>query len=330
MGRILMIWALMSLFTNSLWGESNKVVNLRGNWKFSLGFHPDWINPDFNDSQWDELYAPMSWEEQGFYGYDGYATYRKKFMINENLKGYSLYINLGFIDDCDEIYLNGNLIGRSGSFPPNYSTAYDHERKYELPANYLNFGKSNTLTVKVFDEQLAGGIIWGDIFIAISQQKPPLTVDLSGMWKFKTGDKAEYKNPEYIDIKWDKIMVPSAWESQGYTNYDGFAWYRAKFLVPAPLTNDRVVIMLGKIDDEEEVYLNGIYIGSEQNKIGRSFYNTRWDQLRVYYIDGKILYVNKPNSIAVRVVDHGGEGGIYEGPVGIMSQKEFVKFHRKK
>jgi hypothetical protein len=32
------------------------------------------------------------------------------------------------------------------------------------------------------------------------------------------------------------------------------------------------------------------------------------------------------NTIAVRVLDEGGYGGIYAGPVGIISQTEFVKY----
>jgi sialate O-acetylesterase len=90
--------------------------------------------------------------------------------------------------------------------------------------------------------------------------------------------------------------------------------------------------MLGKIDDYDEAYLNGTYIGplkkiSEYVSIDDG---NRYGELRVYYVDGKLLQPNKYNVIAVRVYDKGGFGGIYEGPVGILKLKEFLKYSRTK
>ena len=236
---------------------------------------------------------------------------------------------MGFIDDCDEVYVNGNLVGFSGSFPPNYITAYNVERKYTIPQQFINIGKPNVIVVKVFDDHQEGGIVSGDVAIYEGPQKAPFDIELSGLWQFKTGDNTNYKNPDYNDSKWAKIYVPRAWEAQGYNDYDGFAWYRRSFNVPESLTKDRVVIMLGKIDDFDEVYLNGTYIGTPKNRINTDA-DTRYSELRVFYIEGNLLIPNKPNVLAVRVYDHGGEGGIYEGPVGIMNQKGFLQYWRNK
>ena len=86
-----------------------------------------------------------------------------------------------------------------------------------------------------------------------------------------------------------------------------------------------------KIDDQDEVYINGRYIGTQKNLIENNLDdNSRYNKLRVYYLDGDIFLPDKPNQIAVRVYDSGGEGGIYEGPVGIMEQKAFVEYWRYK
>lgn len=326
--RWIILGCLLVLSFTSKAGDT-RIASLRGSWKFALGFKNEWIKPEYNDADWDEVFAPKNWEDQGFYGYDGYACYRKKLVIKDFPENRDLILSLGRIDDCDEVYFNGKLVGFSGTFPPDFSTAYNVYRKYVIPAQYVNIGRYNTIVVKVYDGEREGGIVDGDIGLFLGEQKPPFEVDLSGMWRFKVGDKADYKKPTFDDSRWNKQYVPKYWEEQGYKDYDGFAWYRRTFVVSENLANDRVVIVLGKIDDQDEVYLNGSYIGTPRTLISMDA-GTRYGQLRVYYIDGNLLIPNKENTIAVRVYDSGGGGGIYEGPVGIMKQKAFVQFWRNK
>ena len=105
-------------------------------------------------ANWEKIYAPSPWEDEGFNGYDGFAWYRKKFDGKELSKDESYYLNLGFIDDCDEVYLNGVLIGFSGSMPPKFKTAFNNERKYPLSNESINFYGMNTLAIRVFDVTL--------------------------------------------------------------------------------------------------------------------------------------------------------------------------------
>lgn len=328
MCRKIIILIVGFLFTGiSLKAGDIRIANMRGSWKFALGFKTEWVKADFNDNGWDEIFVPRNWEDQGFFGYDGFACYRKKIVIPETSKDKDLILSLGFIDDCDEVYFNGKLIGFSGSFPPNFYTAYNIERKYSIPLEYVNYGKPNVIVVKVYDDGLEGGIVNGEIGVFEGRKRIPFDIDLTGLWEFKLGDNAEYKKPQFNDSKWTKITVPKAWESQGYNDYDGFAWYRKSFKVSESLTKDRVVLMLGKIDDCDEVYINGNYIGLVKNLIDVND-NTRYNELRVFYISGNLFVPNKINILAVRVYDSGGWGGIYEGPVGIMNQKAFVQYWR--
>jgi sialate O-acetylesterase len=101
----------------------------------------------------------------GFNGYNGYAFYRKKVTVPAGLKGRNLYLNLGYIDDVDEVYINGRKIGSTGRFPPYYSTAYNASRKYYLPEDLIRFGGVNTIAVKVYDSNGPGGIVSGNIGI---------------------------------------------------------------------------------------------------------------------------------------------------------------------
>ncbi|MFB3882140.1 MAG: sugar-binding domain-containing protein [Armatimonadota bacterium] len=152
------------------------------------------------------------------------------------------------------------------------------------------------------------------------------TLDLAGKWKFK-GDWVEsglsegWQKPEYDDAAWKELDVPGSWEEQGINTanprwppgkpedgYNGYAWYRKHFTVPADWAGAATVIEFGAIDDYDWIYLNGQMVGSTTT-------GEPWEESREYSIPAGILKPGADNVIAVRVWDKSGSGGITEGPV---------------
>jgi hypothetical protein len=316
--------------------DENRVLDLTGKWKFSIGDDSLWASPDYNDRDWEEIKVPSSWENEGFYGYNGYAWYRKWIELPAEYSNSNLMLHLGFIDDVDETYLNGNLVGLSGGFPPYFLTAYNASRKYFLPKQFLKKGK-NLIAVRVYDAQLEGGITNGKIGIYKSGRKGESImelipdVNLPKMWKFSTGDNLNWKEAEFNDSSWHSIFVPAFWETQGYKGYDGFAWYRTKFYLPEEYNNDKFVLMLGKIDDIDQTFINGELVGSigdwdfdgEPTNFNQ---NSEWETFRGYFIPPNTLKPGEYNTIAVRVYDGYLDGGIYEGPIGLITQENYKEF----
>lgn len=301
-----------------------QTISLKGSWKFQIGDKQAWSSPSYDDRNWEKIYAPSPWEDEGFNGYDGFAWYRKKFDGKELSKNENYYLNLGFIDDCDEVYLNGVLIGFSGSMPPKFKTAFNNERKYPLSNESINFDGMNTLAIRVFDVTLGGGIIDGDLGIYRSP-KSRMVVDLQGMWQFHRtwGDK-----PVPDDNDWQKILVPSPWEQQGYPKYDGNAWYRRTFTIPESLLqrDEDLVLLMGKVDDFDRTYLNGKLIGKTND--GRPYGRSQsFGKQRVYSIPSGLLRKGS-NTIEVFVVDMGNVGGIYEGPIGITTRTVYERYYK--
>ena len=112
-------------------------IDLEGNWRFSIGDDTTWASPDYSDNNWEKIKVPGMWEDQGFHGYNGYAWYRKTFEIPENLVEENFILNAGFIDDVDETFVNGKLVGMSGAFPPQFVTSYAAHREYSIPKGLL-------------------------------------------------------------------------------------------------------------------------------------------------------------------------------------------------
>lgn len=110
----------------------------------------------------------------------------------------------------------------------------------------------------------------------------------------------QFKELNFDDKIWPEIKVPSLWENQQIGNIDGIVWMRKTIFLTAEQINNEAVLHLSKVDDEDETYVNGIKIGT----------NNLWDAQRMYKIPAGVLKVGQ-NVIAVRITDYAGGGGIY-------------------
>ncbi|GAA0892019.1 hypothetical protein GCM10009122_16980 [Fulvivirga kasyanovii] len=315
--RTALISVLVFLLNVSLAQE--RLINLEGRWKFSIGDKLSWADPAYDDSSWETIYAPEIWENQGFHGYDGFAWYRKSFDITNLPDNKSLYLHLGYIDDADEVYLNGKLIGFSGHMPPKFKTAYRAERQYTFPVQYLNRKGPNVIAVRVYDATREGGISGGKLGIYASSYSASLIVDLQGVWSFRK-DNQGYRRED-----WEQIMVPIPWEPQGHEEYDGWATYKKTFTLPAGTSAENLVLVLGKIDDFDRTYLNGKLIGTtrDDRPLGKSY---SYNELRAYTIPAGLIRLNEENTIIIEVEDIGMTGGIWKGPVGITTVTRYYRY----
>lgn len=102
-------------------------------------------------------------------------------------------------------------------------------------------------------------------------------VELSGPWKFHTGDNLAWAQPDFDDSAWTTMdMTPPpgtadatlgssgyipGWTDRGYAGYSGYAWYRLRVDVHG--ADDPLALrMPDNADDAYQVYVNGQQIGS--------------------------------------------------------------------
>lgn len=84
---------------------------------------------------------------------------------------------------------------------------------------------------------------------------------------------------------------------------------------------ETLVLFLGKIDDTDEVFLNG-------KRIGQTGFDNSDDDAPYYRMNREYEFpaalLKETNTLAVHVYDGQGEGGIYSGPVGIMAKTDYL------
>lgn len=104
----------------------------------------------------------------------------------------------------------------------------------------------------------------------------------------------------YDDRNWKSMQLPQYIEDAGL-EMDGVVWFRKKFNFNSSAST---YISLGPIDDSDVVYINGVQIGATEKDHARN---------RYYTLPSGLL-TNSGNTIAIRVEDTGGGGGIYGKP----------------
>jgi sialate O-acetylesterase len=120
-----------------------------------------------------------------------------------------------------------------------------------------------------------------------------------------------YANPAFDDSVWRTLKQPAAWEDLGKPEWDidGIVWYRRKFDIPQEWAGRSLILNLGQIDDVDVTYFNGVQIGTTSG----------WEKPRVYTIPGDQVKAGSA-TIAVRILDTGGKGGIVAGPIQVVPE----------
>ena len=143
--------------------------------------------------------------------------------------------------------------------------------------------------------------------------------------KFQKGDNMEWKNTTFDDSRWKSLSMLKPWTDQGISNPNNYAWYRIRFTLPEPMLDnsdikETVLFVMGKIDDADETYLNGVLIGKTGSTPGdKEGYVSKWEESRTYSVSAssKAIRWGKENVLAVRVYNGNDPGGMFGSGVSV-------------
>ena len=108
---------LAILLPQILWAQEVSVEHGR----FQKGDNPAWNAFALDDSAWREVsLMDQPWESLGLESANGVGWYRIHVVIPSSLKKgivEAIMLDLGAIDDSDQTWVNGHLVGKDGTFP---------------------------------------------------------------------------------------------------------------------------------------------------------------------------------------------------------------------
>ncbi len=127
---------------------------------------------------------------------------------------------------------------------------------------------------------------------------------------------------------WSWMPVSGFWEKGDggrFAGLDGFAWYRAFVKASASWKGEKATLSLGRIDDADEAFVNGMKVGATGGLPPR--YRGLSGTERKYAVPAEAIRPGGWNLIAVRVYDGGGSGGITGDDLFLSSGKGRLDLH---
>jgi len=184
-------------------------ISLDEGWKFKTGDQPEWAEPAYPDSDWQDFSTGKKWEDLGHEKYDGYGWYRIRLNIPSSIQNRSyfndsLVIFLGRIDDYDQAFLNGKPLGENGktaAIEANFSDlipespdAWQIPRRYVIPADdpRINWDGENVIAVRVYDAVGGGGMFAGKNYLRMRDAGDYLDLSLQKYFPFSIKNQTEY------------------------------------------------------------------------------------------------------------------------------------------
>jgi hypothetical protein len=124
----------------------------------------------------------------------------------------------------------------------------------------------------------------------------------------EVGARLGWMKPGLEDSAWRDIKTTAFWENQGHREYNGAAWYRLTFRVPAERKGANAKIRFGAIDESWKLWING-------RKVDEYFFDAdknpdSWKQPVTVDVS-EYLRAGEANTVALKVIDLSGMGGLW-------------------
>jgi sialate O-acetylesterase len=195
-----------------------------GGWSSAL--RDEELKFDFDDSfkDWDTCLIPSLVSDYGVNSFNGSVYLCREIELASEPVGSDMMIYMGSMIDSDEIWINGQTVGKTDyRYPP---------RKYPIREGILKKGK-NLITVRLVINNQNGGTVKGKpYYLSYSGKK----INLEGEWYYRIGKKADNPMPSVLFPPtlpicfYNTVVVPLS-----KISIKGILWYQGEHNTSNPV-----------------------------------------------------------------------------------------------
>lgn len=140
----------------------------------------------------------------------------------------------------------------------------------------------------------------------------PLTLWLFKKDPLEHGVRDNWFQIDLDETDWIPVEVPSFWaESEDVGDYQGYAWYRTTFEVPAEWQGRSLQLLFGAADEQAWVYVNGRLIQEHTLASTGLTLDTIWETPFTVEVPPERIRYGEKNLLAVRVYNSIANGGLW-------------------
>ena len=320
-------------FLNSQGGNGTfeRRVALDGEWFVAKGDRREESAPPEQSSVWRSVSLPVDLQKNipDWAGRQGRFWYRKRFKWN--YQNSHVYLKIACISGENRLWINGKLVGVTNSETDVNAVAMI-PRNYPVPLEALRKGSNEILICVDYETDAAlglngstGNILFPfefHLFSGDREEKELADLDLTGKegWRIQkvSGPSEAWQMEKSVSLE-----IPCTVQSR-LPEWGGKAgWFRIVREIQLPAfsaSGTAPALLIGAVDDEDIVFVNGVEIGRTTRKTNPADY---WKAMRRYPIPPGLLK-NGINRIEILLHDFNGIGSI-AAPVKLLFRSEEQK-----
>jgi len=204
-----------------------------------------------DDQQWKTIKFPGNWKEKTLPDVDGIVWFRKTIELPASWAGKEIILRPGPIDEVDNTWFNGTLVGGKGRSRTNETSYWDKPRAYHVPGTLVKAG-ANVVAIRILNQMGAAGL-WGapaeTMFAELADGTDTTHISLAGNWRYDIELKLPIlppnpATPNVPSVLYNAMihpLIPYAIQGaiwyQGESNADRAKQYRT--LLPTMITDWR-------------------------------------------------------------------------------------------
>lgn len=167
------------------------------------GIKENWASASLDFQEWPTLILPGFFDRPPLPRHDGTIWFKKSVVLSPELQEKNLLLNLGQIDNDDQVWVNDTKVGET--------QGAERYRRYKVPASATKAGE-NIITIRVTDPGGRGGFATAgkDFYLTPAQQQSD-RVSLAGQWHYQRGaGRSGYPTPlhHYPSFLYNAMIHP--------------------------------------------------------------------------------------------------------------------------
>lgn len=142
---------------------------------------------------------------------EGFSWYRCLVEVPPDWKGAELTLYVEALDDARGVFVNGTRVGAIGTFPPQYRSGLGESGRFQVPADLIEPGRTNTIAIRVYQYDPRPNFAVAPPVLLNDEAKEGIR--MQGNWQYRPGDDVAWARASKSDFVIDESRSGS--EEQG-------------------------------------------------------------------------------------------------------------------
>lgn len=166
------------------------------------------------DNNWSLQPVPNAWRSVPtgkLAPIEGYSWYRALVKVPTSWQGDQLTLYVEALDDARATLVNGQTMGATGTFPPQFRSGLGEPGRYPVMDSAIQFGQANTIAIRVYQSDPRPNFsVAPPVLLNETDME---AIRLEGSWQYRPGDDTAWSHASLTDFGGAENLLASEAEA---------------------------------------------------------------------------------------------------------------------